>query len=88
MVAAAQIPEGLKLAEWLRSQGVPCAVNLEDRPLKRQFEQAAKLVSGGYTLVLGEDEVAKGVVMVKEMATGTQKQIARAELASVLRTSQ
>ena len=79
-VAVAQIPEGLKLAEWLRGQGIPCAANLEERPLKRQFEQASKLVPGGYTLVLGEDEVAKGVVMVKEMSTGKQEQVAREAL--------
>lgn len=79
-VTAAQIPEALALAEGLRSEGIPCTVNLEDRPLKRQLEQAAKRVPGGVALILGEDEVAKGVVMVKEMATGKQRQVARADL--------
>ncbi len=86
-VTPAQIPEALALAESLRGEGIPCAVNLEDRPLKRQFEQAARLVPQGYALVLGEEEVAKGVVMVKEMATGKQTQRARGEVASALRAS-
>ncbi|MBI3322735.1 MAG: histidine--tRNA ligase [Candidatus Omnitrophica bacterium] len=84
-VSPAQIPEALALAESLRAAGIPCAVNLEDRPLKRQFEQAAKLVPQGFVLILGEDEVAKGIVMVKEMATGKQGPVPRGEVASAIR---
>ncbi len=84
-VTAAQIPEGLKLVETLRSSGVSSVVNTEDRPLKRQFEQAAKLVASGCVLILGEDEVAKGVVTRKDMATGKQDQLPRSVVVEELR---
>jgi len=71
-VSAAQIPNGLELVEMLRANGIAASANLEDRPLKRQMEQAAKANSSGIVLILGEDEVKQGVVMMKNLATGQQ----------------
>ncbi len=71
-VSSAQIPNGLELVEALRAQGIAASANLEDRPLKRQLEQAAKANSSGTVLILGEDEVKQNVVMVKNLATGQQ----------------
>lgn len=79
-VSAGQIPDALRLAEELRGQGVSAWSNLEERPLRRQMEQAAKLVPNGRVLILGEEEVQKGFVTVKEMATGQQRQVPRADL--------
>ncbi|MBI3317758.1 MAG: histidine--tRNA ligase [Candidatus Omnitrophica bacterium] len=79
-VSPAQIPEALALAEELRGQGVRAFVNLEERPLKRQLEQASKSVPSGFALILGEDEIAQGVVTVRAMKTGQQEQLNRSEL--------
>ena len=79
-VSPAQIPHALELVEFLRGKGLAAMANLEERPLKRQFEQASKLVPRGYVFVLGEEEVAKGAVTVKEMATGKQKKVSRSDL--------
>ncbi len=71
-VSSAQILNGLKLAEQLRANGIAASANLEDRPLKRQIEQAAKANPSGTVLILGEDEVKQGVVMMKSLSTGQQ----------------
>ena len=60
------------------------SANLEDRPLKRQLEHAAKLLPDGYVLILGEDEVRQGIVTVKELSTSQQKKVLRSELAEAL----
>ena len=81
-VAAAQIPAVLALAESLREQGVPVTANLEDRPLKRQMEQAAKAMPQGKVLILGEEEIQKDFVTVKDLSTGHQRQVARKDVIS------
>lgn len=83
-VSPAQILHAVDLAEVLREQGIPAMANLEERPLKRQLEQAAKLVPTGFTLILGEDEVAKKMVTVRDMASGQQEQMAVAECAKLI----
>ena len=83
-VNAAQIPDALALAEELRDKGISSSANLEDRPLKRQLEHAAKLLPDGYVLILGEDEVRRGIVTVKELSTSQQKKVLRSELAEAL----
>ncbi|MBI3312518.1 MAG: histidine--tRNA ligase [Candidatus Omnitrophica bacterium] len=79
-VSSAQIPEAIALAEQLRERGTAAWSNLEDRPLRRQMEQASKLVPKGVVLILGEEEVRSGQVTVKEMATGKQRQVSREQL--------
>lgn len=79
-VSPAQIPDALALAEHLRAQGIPAVANLEERPLKRQMEQASRMAPKGIVLILGEEELRAGQVTVKEMATGKQRQVARGEL--------
>ncbi len=79
-VSPAQIPEALLLAESLRREGIAVAVNLEERPLKRQMEQGSRMVPNGYVFILGEEEVKNGTVTIKEMSTGKQRAVARAEL--------
>ena len=79
-VSAAQIPEGLRVAQSLRQEGISVLANLEDRPLKRQLEQASKLCAAGQVLILGEDEVAKKMVTFREMGSGKQEQLSMAEV--------
>ena len=83
-VGPAQIPEALLLAESLRREGIAAAVNLEERPLKRQMEQASKQVPGGYAFILGEEEIKNGTVTVKEMSSGNQRAVPRADLVKEL----
>lgn len=67
-----------KLASAVRDEGVACLFDTVGRSLKAQMKYANK-VGAMFTVVLGEDEIAKGVAKVKCMADGTEKEI---ELAS------
>lgn len=71
-VTPAEIPVALGWAEKLRLRGIPSGVNVEDRPLKRQMEQASKL-GVKLTLIFGPEEVEKGVALIKDMKTGQQE---------------
>ena len=84
-VTPAQIPAALEVVEMLRNNEIAASVNLEERPLKRQLEQAAKLVSSGYVLILGEEEVAKGIVTLREMSSGKQDQVPKFEIVNEIK---
>jgi histidyl-tRNA synthetase len=75
--------EGLVLAQELRRQGLRTGVDLEGRSLKAQLRQANK-EQFRYALILGEVELAKGLVTVKDMGSGEQREVPRGELLAVL----
>jgi histidyl-tRNA synthetase len=63
----------------LRGQGISVERST-DKKLKRALEVANK--SGArFALIIGGDEVASGSYSLKEMATGEQVKLSRAELA-------
>jgi histidyl-tRNA synthetase len=62
-----------KIAEQLRSRGLRISFDLNRRSMKAQFREANKF-DAKYTIVLGEDEIDRGVAQVKEMATGEQSE--------------
>ena len=64
----------LQLAEILRKQGYSVETDLVGRSLKAQFKYADKL-HAKYVIVIGDDEIAKGEVVVKNMANGEQKSV-------------
>lgn len=72
-----------KLVYELRQAGVKAEKDYQNRKLKAQMKAADRL-NVKYTAIVGEDELANGVVMLKEMATGEQRTVKFAELASVI----
>ena len=74
----------LALASELRGAGIATEVVLEGGKLARQFKYADR-AGIRFVLVLGEDELAKGVVTVKDMRRQDQFEVARAELIKTLR---
>jgi histidyl-tRNA synthetase len=52
--------------------------------LKRRMERANR-IGARAAVILGETEVARGVAQVKDLATGTQQEVALAELPALLR---
>jgi histidyl-tRNA synthetase len=74
-----------ELAEELRRQEIACVYDVEERSLKAQMKLAGK-GEHPFTVVLGQDEIEKGEVQLKDMATGAQEPVARAALAGELRT--
>ncbi|WP_226583295.1 histidine--tRNA ligase [Halobacillus litoralis] len=64
----------VKLTNQLRAAGVQVDKDYLGKKMKGQFKSADRLNSK-YVLVLGEQELENGVINVKDMATGEQKEI-------------
>ncbi len=71
--------DALKLSKALRDNGLRVMTDLMDRGLKAQFKYADR-IGARYVVVIGEDELAKGVVSLRDMANSTQKEVSREEL--------
>ena len=73
---------GLALARELRRAGLTVELGEGSFRLKKSFEAADKVARR--IVILGEDELASGILTVKEFATGTQTKVPRAELGAEL----
>ena len=62
--------KGLLLAEQLRTQGLWVEANYESASLKSQMRKANR-IGAKNVIVLGEEEMKKGEVVVKDMISGT-----------------
>jgi len=74
----------IKLTAALRRAGIAVVSGLGNRSLKAQLRQANAL-GAAYALILGEEEVGSGTVMLRDMVRGQQQRVAMGELASILR---
>jgi histidyl-tRNA synthetase len=63
---------GFRLLHDLRCRGLRAMMDHEGRSLKSQMKQAGRL-NVRFVLILGEEELKNGALVVKEMATGEQK---------------
>jgi histidyl-tRNA synthetase len=81
---AAQLPAYLAVANELRAAGIATEVVLEGGKLGKQFKYADR-AGIRFVLVLGEDEIAKGVVTVKDLRREDQFEVSRADLVKTLR---
>jgi histidyl-tRNA synthetase len=79
----AQNAAALVLAKELRAAGLTIEVGDGSFRLKKSFEAADKLARR--MVILGEDEVASGILTVKDFSAGEQTKVPRAELADFLR---
>jgi histidyl-tRNA synthetase len=65
----------LKIARSLRNKGYSVEYGYKPGPVKKQMSRASRLGSRT-TLILGPDEVARGEVVEKNMASGEEKRVA------------
>lgn len=72
MVEDLKLP--IKIANELRNNGINTEVYLNDKKLKAKFKYADKLEIP-YVIVIGEDEIEKQIVKLKNMKTGEEKEI-------------
>jgi len=79
----AAIDHALVLGRDLRAAGVSCEVDARGGSLKSQLRRANS-VGARVALVVGDREVAEGVVQVKDLAGHTQESVARATVVSVV----
>jgi len=74
------VGESIGLAKSLRGRGIATEVYLEPAKLKKQFEYAdAQGIA--FVVILGEDEIARGVYSLKDLRTGEQVEMGLEELA-------
>jgi len=79
-VTADQRPQALSLAHDLREKGRSVAYALRDQGVGKQMKAATR--EGARTvLILGPDEVAEGVVVVRDMTSGEESRIEPGDLA-------
>jgi len=74
---------GFKLVDALRNQGLSCEMDFLSRSLKAQMREADRL-QAKYVLILGEDELKKKIITLREMATKEQKEVALDEVSGTL----
>lgn len=68
------VAAGMKIQQELRAKGIPTDMDLQGKSLKGQMKQAGKS-GASVTVIIGEDELAKGEAVVKNMDAGTQENI-------------
>ena len=73
----------IPLAAALRSAGIACEIYPDCAKLKKQFEYADRK-GIPWLAIVGDREVADGTVMLKNLASGEQRPVAKEELASAL----
>jgi len=76
--------EAIKLAATLRKNGIGVIEAIGNKSLKAQLRQA-NTRSAHYTVIIGEQEVKTGTVILRDMTTAQQKTIPLAELQRLLR---
>lgn len=76
--------EGFKLLNSLRQQGLSAAMDFAGRSMKAQMKQANKL-GAKYSVILGEDEIAEGVVMLRSMGDSSQAKVPMAQVAEQIK---
>ncbi|MBU1727026.1 MAG: histidine--tRNA ligase [Candidatus Omnitrophica bacterium] len=76
--------QGIKLLESLREKGIACDTDYEGRSLKAAMRRANDL-GANKVLILGENELKNGVITVKDMVSGEQKEVALESLAKDLK---
>ncbi|MCR5686273.1 MAG: histidine--tRNA ligase [Lachnospiraceae bacterium] len=67
-------PEGYKLVRNLREAGIVTETDYMDRSAKAQMKYANK-IGAEYVIMLGSDELISGMVRLKNMSDGTEKEI-------------
>jgi histidyl-tRNA synthetase len=76
--------EGVILVDGLRKAGINCDTDYEDKSLKAQMRQANNL-NAGFVLIIGEDELKKRVVIIKDMSTSTQEEVPQEKIVDTLK---
>jgi len=75
--------KGIEFARFFRRQGVESLIEFVGRSLKNQMSRANKL-GAAWVLIVGEEEIRKGLYQLKDMATGTQKESKAEDLLKII----
>lgn len=75
---------GLALMQDLRRQGYRVEMDLLERSVKNQFKYADR-IDARRAIVIGDDELERGAVTIKDMESGEQRSAAFEEIPALLR---
>jgi histidyl-tRNA synthetase len=78
-LAAGALDQALRLQRRLRAAGLRVLLDPEGRSFKSRMKQADKL-GARYAAILGDDELAKGVWTLRDMARSEQRQVSEEEI--------
>ncbi len=73
-LAAAGLDRALRLQRELRQAGLAAMLDPEGRSFKSRMKQADKL-GARFVAILGDDEIARGVWTVRDMARSEQQDV-------------
>ncbi|MEN9252613.1 MAG: histidine--tRNA ligase, partial [Thermostichales cyanobacterium BF3_bins_165] len=73
----------LQVAQSLWQAGIPAEVDLSGSAFGKQMKRASRK-QALWAVIIGEEEVAAGVLQVKQLATGEQVRVAMADLVAYL----
>lgn len=76
--------EGFKLLNQLREADLVADMDHLGRSVKAQFKYADRL-SAGYTITIGEEELSKGTVKLRNMTDGKEMEVASDDIIDVLK---
>jgi histidyl-tRNA synthetase len=82
-LGAAAVPAGLCLARDLRQAGIRCEVDTRGKSLRSQLRRADAL-GARIVLILGDTELAEGVVQVKDLEAHTEERMPPAQAVRVV----
>jgi histidyl-tRNA synthetase len=77
------LQENMKLARTLRDQGLRCGMELTEKTMKAQMRKANK-VGANKVVIRGEDEIARSTAVIKNMADGSQEEVALEKVPQLL----
>jgi len=78
--------EGLGILNELRKNGVACDTNYEDKSLKGAMRKANDL-GAHIVLIIGDNEIEKGTITLKDMISGEQREVKAEKLINELMTN-
>ncbi len=82
-LSEATLAQGLQTATKLREQGIAVEVYMEQTPPSKQMRYADRL-GVPYAVIIGEEERAKGTLLLKDMRSGEQRHVTHEELTKLL----
>ena len=73
----------MKLAQSLRKEGVKTHIEFGSKGMKGHMKKAGKL-DVNFVIIIGEDEINRGVVILKDFNNRTQEEIKISEVSEIV----
>jgi histidyl-tRNA synthetase len=79
--------EGMKTASLLRKENIECLIEYKERTLKNAMSRANKL-GASWVLIIGDDEVKKGKLQIKDMKSGIQEEGSSEDILRIIKSNE